>query len=62
MTEITLKINVYVSGNLVSISTLTTFDLSAPARIINSIAEKYGTCVIKVTDSRGKKWEKVFGE
>ena len=62
MTEITLKINVYVSGNLVSISTLSTFDLSAPARIIDNLAEKYGACVIEVIDSRGKKWKKSFGE
>lgn len=62
MTEIKLSINVYVSGNLVSVSTLSTFDLSAPARIIDRLAEKYGHCTIVVTDSTGKRWRKEFGE
>ena len=62
MTEIKLRINVYVSGNLVSVSTLSTFNLSAPARIIDNLAEKYGTCTIVVIDSTGKKWQKEFGE
>ena len=58
MTEIKLSINIYVSGNLVSVSTLSTFDLSAPARIIDNLAKKYGVCTIVVTDSTGKKWKK----
>lgn len=62
MTEITLKISVYSAGHLMSISSLSTFDLSAPERIINNLASKYNTCTIEVVDSRGKKWVKKFGE
>lgn len=58
MTEIKLSYTLSRAGETVAVGTLATYDLSFPARIFESLAEKHNADYIRVRDSQGQIWEK----
>lgn len=58
MTEITWRFTITRAGAIVATGSLTTIDLSFPARALEFIAAKYGACHMTVRDGRGQIWEK----
>lgn len=60
MTEIKLSYTLTRAGDLVAAGTLVTIDLSFPARIFESLVERYHADTISVRDSRGNLWSKTY--
>jgi len=60
MTEIRLSYTASRAGEILTCGTLVTSDLSFPARLFESIAERWHADRIRVRDSRGQVWEKEF--
>ena len=60
MTEINWSIIITRAGRAVASCALSTFDLSAPERMVEKLHEQYGACTIQVIDSTGKVWRKTW--
>lgn len=58
MTEIRFSYTLSRAGEIVAAGSLVTVDLSFPARIFESLRERYNADSIRVRDSRGQVWEK----
>lgn len=60
MTEIRFSYTLSRAGEIVAAGSLVTMDLSFPARIFESLRERYNADSIRVRDSRGQVWEKTW--